>query len=165
MKSGIAALGPSSKSMDPSFGRAKRAVVRSDASRPGSWLRSRESTRLREKERRRDGYGVWGLVRTRSRIRALRDDSEKNVRSPSVPIFTRRRSWFSYLYPLTPYLCSTTEMDNEKGESKKTLLSYNIWAIPTLACSCPHTTIGPRRLNCRVRYGAGCFPSRYLHPE
>jgi len=34
----------------------------------------------------------------------VRDDSEKNVRSPSVPIFTRRRSWFSYLYPLTPYL-------------------------------------------------------------
>ena len=52
-----------------------------------------------------------------------------------------------------------------KRRVKKTLLLYNIWAIPTLACSCPHTTIGPRRLNCRVRYGAGCFPPRYLHPE
>ena len=37
-------------------------------------------------------------------------------------------------------------------------------ALPTLAWGCPHTTIGPRRLNGRVRNGTGCFPPQYRHP-
>ena len=141
MKSGIAVLGPSSKSMDPSFGRAKRAVVRSDASRPGSWLRSRESTRLREKERRRDGYGVWGLVRTRSRIRALRDDSEKNVRSPSVPIFTRRgESYFSLvseasvsIFLITLHAPLSTVLNRTLDNALSPLLPTTYNAQPTAA--------------------------------
>ena len=83
----------------------------------------------------------------------------------SSPRTADRQRWTSFSCSYEPPTATTYHVTKTKRRVKKTLLLYNIWAIPTLACSCPHTTIGPRRLNCRVRYGAGCFPPRYLHPE
>lgn len=64
-------------------------------------------------------------------------------------------------------ITSCLEISNSTSNKKRLpkAASLNPRALPTLTWSRLHTTIGPERLNGRVRNGTGCFPLWYRHPR